>query len=138
MQSALPVAGLGSLLCGRDVAIEYADCVGAGLKSHGHMDSLAIDALSRKATSSRRPDIVVIETDLRHDFSAFRHAVDIVRAQWGDLPVILYGFSGHFDCRQVLAVTGADAVYTGQDESSLVHLLGTFGFRLRRLRGSKR
>lgn len=130
-------AGLCSLLVGWDVAIEHVDCVGPDPNQHGCMDSRVIDALSRHAASPRRPDIVVIETDLHHVFTGFRQTVNIVRAQWGDVPVILCGSAGHVDGKQTLAATGADAVYTGQDESSLLHLLGTFGFRLRRLRVSR-
>jgi len=140
LQDASPAplpAGLSSLLVGWDVAIEYVDCVGSDLNPYRCMDRRVIDAMSRQAASTRRPDIVVIETALYHGFTGFRQTVNIVRAQWGDVPVIICASAGHFDGHQVLAATGADAVYTGQDESSLLHLLGTFGFRLRRLRISR-
>lgn len=127
-------AGLSSLLAGWDVAIEHVDCDGADLTLHGCMDRRAIDVLSRRAASSCRPDIVVIETGLHRTCAGIRQAVDLVRAQWGDVPVIISGSTLSLDDNRVFATTGADAVFTGQDESSLLHLLGTFGFRLRRLR----
>lgn len=81
-----------------------------------------------------RPDCVVLDAD-SHTAGALRASVSLVRNSWGTVPVILCGESLH---AELLGRTGADALYCGKDSASFLHLLGTFGFRIRMKRRKKR
>lgn len=80
------------------------------------------------------PDIVFLDAGLHVCLDRLHHTVAIIRDCAGDVPIIVCSSAALLRSDRLLAETGADALHFGNDRKSMLHLLGTFGFRLRRRR----
>jgi hypothetical protein len=123
------MTSLSESLADRDVAIVSTDYV-----ADANPPGDPIEEMRLQITTLSRPDVAFLETGAQSCTPDLQRTVAVVREVWGDVPIILCGSSLP---DRLLALTGADALYAGQDEASLLHLLGTFGFRLRKRRAHR-
>ncbi len=91
-----------------------------------------VDEVRYAIRSFGRADIVCIGSMMSYWYPGIQHAVSLIRETLGDVPIILGGVYASLYRDHAAAVSGADAVYAGSIDDSFLHLLGTFGFRLKR------
>lgn len=93
-----------------------------------------VDGMRNQVALLPKPDFVFIATGLHKEYGCIHQAVVIIRACWGDVPIVLCGNFTVGDRNGLCEKTGVDALLCARDEASLLHLLATFGFRVRKRR----
>ncbi|HSW62303.1 MAG TPA: B12-binding domain-containing radical SAM protein [Dissulfurispiraceae bacterium] len=89
------------------------------------------DDVAREIRSFGHADIVCVGSMMSYWYPGVQHAVSLVREMLGDVPIILCGVYASLYQEHAAAVSGVDAVYAGRIDNGFLHLLGTFGFRLK-------
>lgn len=91
-------------------------------------------AVAREIHSFGHADIVCVGSTMSYWYPGVQHVVSLAREMLGDVPIILGGIYASLYRDHAAAVSGADAVYAGSIDDGFLHLLGTFGLRLKRSR----
>ncbi len=91
-----------------------------------------VDAVRHEIRSFGRADIVCIGSMMSYWYPGIQHAVSLVREECGNVPIILGGVYASLYREHAARACGVDAVYVGGIDAGFLHLLGTFGFRIKR------
>ncbi|MCX8069308.1 MAG: radical SAM protein [Thermodesulfovibrionales bacterium] len=79
-------------------------------------------------------DLILITSIMAYWYPGIQRVVELIRDNYKDIPIILGGIYPTLYREHALENSGADAICIGQSEKSLVFLINSFGFNLKKKR----
>jgi radical SAM superfamily enzyme YgiQ (UPF0313 family) len=87
----------------------------------------------RRALAAHAPfDFVFITSIMSYWYPGVREAVDIIREDYGDVPVVLGGIYATLWNTHASSTSGADFIYKGRISEDISFVFHTFGFRIKK------
>lgn len=93
-----------------------------------------VDIVANEIRAFGHADLVCVGSMMSYWYPGVQRVLTLMRELLGDVPIVLGGIYATLYRSHAAATCGADAVYAGSIDDGFLHLLTTFGFRLRRNR----